>query len=278
MTGNIVLFVTGPNDSDRDLRAAISMCAACDAHLSVLIVAIAAPPPIGDYAAAVSDAWHEERQRDLDGLAAREADVSSLLEAAQVSREVATVYCELSWAEGEVGTRASYADVVLVGEELSNERSLRTSVINGTLFNSSAPLLVASGERSPALDPKVVLLAWDSSLEASRAVRHALGPMKAAGEVHVTLVDPKASESVNGEEPGADIATYLARHGVNVTVDRVSSGGRPVAETLKQQAADIGADLIVMGAYGHSRLRERIFGGVTHDMLEHPAVPVLMAR
>ena len=102
--------------------------------------------------------------------------------------------------------------------------------------------------------------------------------MVSAEEVHVTLVDPDTSSIVSGPEPGADIAAYLAHHGVKTTVDRLPSGGKAIADVLKQHAIDVSADLIVMGGYGHSRMRERIFGGVTRSMLDEPRLPVLMAR
>lgn len=89
------------------------------------------------------------------------------------------------------------------------------------------------------------------------------------------LVDPKTK---NGEEPGADVATYLARHRVKVTVDRLPSAGGPVEEVLAQHARDTSAGLIVIGAYGHSRIRERVFGGVTKSMIDAPILPVLMVR
>jgi nucleotide-binding universal stress UspA family protein len=101
--------------------------------------------------------------------------------------------------------------------------------------------------------------------------------MKNAESVNVVLVDPTASRW-NGHEPGADVATYLARHGVKVTVDRLPSAERPVNEVLNEHAIDTSADLIVIGAYGHTRLRERIFGGVTKAMIEAPVVPVLLVR
>ncbi|MEP6195164.1 MAG: universal stress protein, partial [Nitratireductor sp.] len=99
-----------------------------------------------------------------------------------------------------------------------------------------------------------------------------------AKEVSLALVDPVAGNAVYGEEPGADLATYLSRHGAKVTVDRLPSQGRSVADILRRHATDKDAELMVMGAYGHSRLRERLFGGVTKSMLEQPPVPVLMAR
>jgi nucleotide-binding universal stress UspA family protein len=99
-----------------------------------------------------------------------------------------------------------------------------------------------------------------------------------ADQVRLVLVDPVEGDLEQGAEPGADAAAYLARHGAKVTVDRLPSQGRTVASVLAQHATDIAADLLVMGAYGHSRLRQRIFGGVTSAMIEKPPLPVLMAR
>ena len=111
-----------------------------------------------------------------------------------------------------------------------------------------------------------------------RAAREALDILACAEEVHVTIVDPDSSSIANGPEPGADIAAYLAHHGAKITVDRLPSGNNAIADVIKQHAWDISADLIVMGGYGHARLRERIFGGVTRSMIDEPRFPVLMAR
>jgi nucleotide-binding universal stress UspA family protein len=138
-------------------------------------------------------------------------------------------------------------------------------------------LLVPDGSR-PTLKPKRVIIAWDSRLEASRAVRESLEILVAADEVRVALVDPVERENGHGAEPGADIAAYLARHGAKVTVDRLPSQDRSVAEVLNRHALDCAAELLVMGAYGHSRLRERILGGTTRSVLAKPRLPVLMAR
>jgi nucleotide-binding universal stress UspA family protein len=131
---------------------------------------------------------------------------------------------------------------------------------------------------SPTLKPKRVLVAWDSRVEASRAVRESLVMLKGADDVHVVLVDPVQGENYHGEEPGADAASYLARHDVKVTVDRLPTMNRSVADVLRQHALDISAELMIMGAYGHSRLRERLFGGVTKSMLSAPPLPLLLAR
>jgi nucleotide-binding universal stress UspA family protein len=109
-------------------------------------------------------------------------------------------------------------------------------------------------------------------------MRESLEMLADANEVRLVLVDPAEGEDHHGEEPGADAAAYLARHGVKVTVDRLPSSNHAVAEVLRRHAVDTSAELMVMGAYGHSRLRQRTFGGVTKSMLESQSLPILMAR
>jgi nucleotide-binding universal stress UspA family protein len=109
-------------------------------------------------------------------------------------------------------------------------------------------------------------------------VHAALDMLKEADQVNVVLVDPVASEFEQGEEPGADIAAYLARHNVRVTVEVLASASRSFADVLLQHGADIDADLIIAGAYGHSRLREFLFGGATRDLLANDRFAVLMSH
>ncbi len=278
MAFKTLLAVTGPDLGDGDLKLAIALCEEIEAHLAVLVVALAAPPPIGEYAAVVSDAWLQERQADMDMLQKRTAVVTALLASSPVSSDVSSEYPEEAGADDVIGRRARYADVTLLGPELLSRGILKSKAIEGALFSSGKPLLLVPEGSAPTLKPKRIMVAWDSRIEASNAVARSLDLLSAADNVHLVLVDPLEGETGQGAEPGADLATYLARFGVKVTVDRVPSQGRTVAATLRQHAIDISADLLVMGAYGHSRLRERIFGGVTRSMIDEPPLPILMAR
>ena len=278
MAFKTLLAVTGPDLGDGDLKLAIALCEEIEAHLAVLVVALAAPPPIGEYAAVVSDAWLQERQADMDMLQKRTAVVAALLASSPVSSDVSSEYPEEAGADDVIGRRARYADVTLLGPELLSRGILKSKAIEGALFSSGKPLLLVPEGSAPTLKPKRIMVAWDSRIEASNAVARSLDLLSAADNVHLVLVDPLEGETGQGAEPGADLATYLARFGVKVTVDRVPSQGRTAAATLRQYAIDISADLLVMGAYGHSRLRERIFGGVTRSMIDEPPLPILMAR
>jgi nucleotide-binding universal stress UspA family protein len=123
-----------------------------------------------------------------------------------------------------------------------------------------------------------VLVGWDASREATRAVNDAMPFLAAAATVTVLTVDPEPSQEGHGPIPGADIGLHLARHGVNAQVARAVSAGIGVGNTLLSRASDIGADLLVMGAYAHSRVRELVLGGTTRTMLQSMTLPVLMAH
>jgi nucleotide-binding universal stress UspA family protein len=273
-----ILCVTGVGHGDDDLKLVASVCEEVSAHLSVLVVALAAPPPIGEYAAMVSDTWLQQRQEDQQQLRERTQAVSAFLAGSSLSSDVSSEYPEIAWADEIVGRRARYADLTIAAPDLLADQPLRDKVVEGALFSSGRPLLFAPEGARPTLKPKRILVAWDARLEASRAARESLEMLVAASDVRLVLVDPVEGEGAHGAEPGADAAAYLARHGVKVTVDRLPSSNHSVAEVLRRHAADCSAELIVMGAYGHSRLRERIFGGVTKSMLEEQSVPVFMVR
>lgn len=273
-----ILTVTSPDLGDADLKLAATLCEEIEAHLAVLVLNMAAPPPIGGYAAIMSDAWLQERQADVNRLQERTVAVSDLLAASQISSDVSNEYPEEAWAHEVIGRRARYADLTVIGPELLSRGALKNKVVTGTLFSSGKPLLLVPQGSFPTLRPKRVLIAWDSRIEASNAVARSLDLLRTADDVRLVLVDPVEGEFGQGEEPGADAATYLARHGIKVTVDRRPSQGRSIAAVLRQHAIDTSAQLLIMGAYGHSRLSERILGGVTKTMIDEPPLPILMAR
>ena len=278
MSFRTILTVTGPGLGDSDLKLAAALCGEVEGHLSVILVGVAAPPPVGEYATVISEGWLNERQADQDRLRQRADAVSALLAASPVSSDLSSVYSEEAWADETIGRRARYADLTIAGPELLRQDLLKYKTFEGALFHSGKPLLLLPEGSAATLKPKRILVAWDARIEAFRALAQSLDLLAAAENVHLVLVDPVESEDRHGEEPGADVATYLARHGVKVTVDRLPDQGRSVQSVLRQHAIDMAADLLVMGAYGHSRLRQRIFGGVTRSMLEEPPLAVFLAR
>ena len=121
-------------------------------------------------------------------------------------------------------------------------------------------------------------MAWNATRESIRAVADALPLLEEADAVEVLVVDHQRRPEGHGQEPGADIARHLARHGAHVEIRRMSSAGEDVGGLLLSEAAAFGADLLVMGAYGHTHLREWMFGSVTRTVLYGASLPVLMSR
>jgi len=123
------------------------------------------------------------------------------------------------------------------------------------------------------------LVAWDGSRAAIRAVTDAVPLLRRSGKVTLAIFNPDSHGSAHGEQPGADMALYLARHGVNVEVlVQKTPDGLDVGNALLSLASDLGVDLMVMGAYGHMRWRELVLGGVTRTIMRTMTVPVLMAH
>jgi nucleotide-binding universal stress UspA family protein len=184
-------------------------------------------------------------------------------------------------ALGAVRLHARYADLVVIGQALprgDDSDGLLPGFADELVLAVGRPvLLVPYAGRFPGVWDRV-LVAWNAGREAARAVTDALPLLTRAVEVLVVAFDPDRGGADHGEEPGADIGLYLARHGVKVTVARQVGTGVNVGEQILSRAADISADLIVMGAYGHSRTRELILGGATRTLLESMTVPVLMSH
>jgi nucleotide-binding universal stress UspA family protein len=178
--------------------------------------------------------------------------------------------------EGGLALQARYADLVVVSQPDPNDACSRLNpgLPAYVMLTSGRPVLVVPHSGSVARIGSRVLLAWDASREASRAVAAALPLLRAAAEVHVVIFNPGVE---HGQQPGADIAQYLARHQVKVQV-AVHQSSIEIGEALLSVAADLQSDLIVMGGYGHTRLRELVMGGVTKTMLRSMTAPVLMVH
>lgn len=194
-------------------------------------------------------------------------------------------------AAGGISLLARYADLVVISQYNAADKS--PSVMRDfpayVLLHSGRPVLIVphalqAGQLAPTAHPAAannVLISWNGSKEASRAVSAALPLLQRAGQVHVAVFDAQLHAAEHGEHPGADIVQYLARHGVQARLLLLDGGATrrgDIGDALLSQASDLSADLLVMGAYGHSRLRETILGGVTRTVLQSMTIPVLMAH
>lgn len=182
-------------------------------------------------------------------------------------------------ANGGLGLRARYCDLIVIGQ--TNPREPSPSVMSDfpefMVVNAGRPTLLIPYDGDFSNIGKHVVVAWDGSREAARAISDAMPLLHRSSCVQILIVNPGEEIEAHGEEPGADIALYLARHGIKVEVC-VRFSKKNTGEAILQHAQELGASLLVMGAYGHSRFREMVMGGVTRSILENMNVPVLMSH
>ncbi len=170
-----------------------------------------------------------------------------------------------------------YADIVVIGQPNEADASgVEPDFAERLLLSAGRPIVLVPYAGNFTDIGKRALVAWNASREAARAVTDSIPLLREAQGVHVVAFNPDAAAL--GEVPGADIGLYLARHGIKVNVSQQTAGDVDVGNQLLSRAADLDADLIVMGGYGHSRLKELVLGGVTRTLLESMTAPVLMSH
>lgn len=200
-------------------------------------------------------------------------------EGSGVGYEARLASCVDFEATDVIALHTRYADLLVIGQSdpdylLPGGATLPEHVVLG----AGLPVLIVPYIGAPATAGKRVMVAWNAGREAARAVRDALPILVQAQQVEVVVADPEGLGDAHGEEPGSDIAAFLARHGCAVEVERLPKGGLDPADVLLSYLADRGSDLLVMGAYGHTRLRELVLGGMTQKIMHQMTVPVLMSH
>jgi nucleotide-binding universal stress UspA family protein len=174
---------------------------------------------------------------------------------------------------------ARYTDLVIAGQPHAEDSGgLPASFAHELVMSAARPVLFAPYQERYENVGKRVLVAWNGSQEAARAVKDGLPLLPAADQVEVVIYDPHKVLPQPGDLADPDIAAYLARHGAKVTLAEEKSRGEEVGELILKRAGVIGADLVVMGAYSHARVRELVLGGATRSVFKSMNVPVLMSH
>lgn len=283
---NILVYVDNSPRAAARVKFALALAEKHDAHLTGLFVA--SPPYITvaePYMAAGAIAASSEIYYGVKDMIERNAKAARAIfeqEAAHYQHRKE----HLEWREQGgltaevVCMNARYHDLVVVGQHDASAPvdGLRPDFPQAVVLGCGRPVIVFPYAGDFTVVGKHVMVAWNASREATRALTDALPLLQGAEKVTVLTVNPEVSDAAHGEVPGADIAQYLARHGVNVEVAQASAFSRDMGEVLLSTLADHDIDLLVMGLYGHSRLRELVMGGASRTMLAAMTVPVLMSH
>ncbi len=268
-----ILCAVRSDAGDGEIGTAISFARSSAANLTVLLISVAAPPPVGAHMESVWRPWLDERESDQVNLRTRVTQVENLLALSTVPHRVSEAYTELFHIDNIVGQEARYADLVIVGPEMLRDPAVRDAVIDGALFHENVPVLLFPDECVATDQPGNIVIAWNDSSEAAHAVRQGRSMLSSAGQVIIAMVDP--DDEVR--KSASDLSNVLQRCNVSSRINVLRSDGLTVEELLQDFVREEAADLLIMGAYGHSRLRERIFGGVTRAVLENPKCPIFLA-
>lgn len=277
MYKDILIPLANAAVDDLTLLLGIALAREHDAHLTAL-VSVALSIPIGfemtTFPPDVYDRLHEVERARGEELAQRARE---RLRKEDISWEVRSVESPMLPTFDVAVMHARHADLTIVPAAV-DRADYASSTFADLLTGSGRPVLVVPPKHEARSTFKQVVVAWQPTREATRAVHDALPILQRAARVDVIVVDPKVDDSHHGEEPGADIATHLARHGVHANVVALPSMGTTTGQAIMRFAGESGADLLVAGGYSHSRLREHVFGGVTRGLFWHSPIPVLFSH
>jgi len=254
---------------------AIALADRHQAHLTGLFVQ--APPNVPGYVLAQippeARSAHDEATRDLEDRARERFDEA-------VRRSGATARAEWRSAAGHPTTvaalHARYCDLMLIGQSDPEAEAFSVPEPDAMVLMSGRPMLIVPYAFRVAEPGGHVVVAWNAGREAARAVADAMPILERADKVTVLSVNP--DPYAMGDQPGADIALHLARHGIRAEAAHIRSKSVDPADALLSRVSDLGGDMIVMGGYGRTRLRELVLGGVTRKILHEMTVPVLMSH
>ncbi len=267
-----------------DLELLLESASSVRAQLSFLVLGTMPRAPVFAYGIepygfpAVPENWQEEIETAQVELTTTARAIEALLRGSGTSGDIGVLNCEPAALPAAIAHRATTCDGVVMSSDLRDDEVLFHAAVHGTLFSSPAGVILNGTGAGKVLEPARIFVAWDAGLPAARAVHAAIPLLKEAAEITIGLFDPVMSPERNGEIPGSDIARWLSHHGCKVTVQQYPSGGEEIGKCILGRAAETGADLVVMGAYGHSRLRQAVFGGTTRSLIEQKRMPVLLVH
>jgi nucleotide-binding universal stress UspA family protein len=275
MVKDIAVNLSGRVAQDFAADYAVSVAAAFGAHVAG--IAFLFDPVIPDATLGGVPVDLIEMQREENSKVANAAirRFEAATKQAGVSAETRILDATMGGAATLFGRIARRFDIAVVGQAQREHGASEELMIEGALFESGRPLVVVPYIQKQGLTLDRVLVCWDGGRTAARAIADAMPFLARAKAVDIVIV---AEERKNDEITGASMSEHLARHGVAANVKRIAKGDLDIENVVLSYAADSGTDFIVMGGYGHSRLREFILGGVTRGMLASMTVPVLMSH
>jgi len=264
--------------ADACREAATLLAREHEAHVAGLSLAVMPSRSTYLYHAALTEMLASEEERVMTEAKAVATAFDAALQKEGLSSECRVDSCLDVDAFDRIRLHARYADLVILAQTAPEEADgLRRSLPEQLLLEAGRPILMVPYIGLRKTLGKRVVVAWDGGREAARAIADAMPILIRADEVELVVIKNGGPDKLD-REAGADISTYMARHGCKVTLKRLTASGISEADCLLSHLADYSADLLVMGAYAHARLRQLVLGGVTQKILGQMTTPVLMSH
>lgn len=274
---DVLLLLTGDDGDRQTIESARALGVFGAAHVAAALLApIPDPVFVGDLSGGALMLGEFIVGARVDALAAQ-GRARSWLEHADLAYEERLVLAHTLQICDMATVQARHVDLSVMARP-QRIADWRYEVMEAVLMESGRPLLLLPPEAPVTGPADTVLVAWNAGREAARVLGDASPWLSGAKQVVVTTVDARPAPRGHGEAPGVDIATHLARHGHAVTLQNIDGGAGDVGQALLHMASDIGADLIVSGGFGHARVQQALFGGVTRTLIESSRVPLLMSH
>ena len=262
------------------VTAAAQIALAMDAHLDGLAVGVDRTQigysSVGSGAVVIGAGMDRAESQAREAEAALKAALGA--QPTTVRTSVESVVTQLGALTDVIASRARYADLVVLPLPYGGNRGVEDeAVTEAALFEGMAPVLVVPPSGLKSATPKRIIVAWNQSREALVAARRAIPFLRRAEMVQIVVIDPP-THGPERSDPGGVLCQYLVRHGVHAEVSVLARTLPRISDVLVRQARDVDAEMVVMGAYGHSRFREAILGGATRNMLANAEIPVFLAH
>jgi nucleotide-binding universal stress UspA family protein len=255
---------------------AVSVAATFDAHLAGIAFLYDPIVPVSGAGYIPADVIDAQERENEEATRAALDRFNTACSRAGVGAEPLTLSASFAGVGEQFSRIARRFDLSIVGQAEPESSAVEEIIAESALFESGRPVIVVPYIQRAPLKLDNVMVCWDGSRASTRAIADAMPLLAKAGRVEVVIVTNERGKQ--DEIEGADMGEHLARHGLNVDVKRTALGDIDVADVLLSHAADAGSDFMVMGGYGHSRLREFVLGGVTRSIFRSMTVPVLMSH
>jgi nucleotide-binding universal stress UspA family protein len=276
MIRDVVINLSGGGTRDAAVDYGISIAQAFKAHAAGIAFAFEPVIPATIMGGIPTEMIESQRDESMNWAKAATSAFDGAARAAGISAETRIVDASLAGASELFGQIARRFDLSIVAQAERNSATPADLIIEGALFESGRPVIVVPFIQAEGLKLDRVGVCWDGSRQAARAIADAMPFLQRAKHVEIVIVFGERGKAYQTQ--GAVMSQHLTRHGINVEIKRISAPKIDVQNTILSYVADSNTDFLVMGGYGHSRLREFILGGVTRSMLNSMTVPVLMSH